>query len=42
MQWTPLHHAASEGHNEVVGSLISAGAETEARTEVSCYLPHLQ
>ena len=32
---TPLHHAAYKGHTEVVGVLVSAGADIEARTEVS-------
>ncbi|MCY3929946.1 MAG: ankyrin repeat domain-containing protein [Acidobacteria bacterium] len=30
-----MHLAAQEGHSEIVDILLSAGANTEARTEVS-------
>jgi ankyrin repeat protein len=32
--WTPLHHACSEGHAEVVTVLLSAGARIEAQRQV--------
>ena len=34
-QWTPLHKAANNGHNEIVRVLISAGADVESREAVS-------
>jgi ankyrin repeat protein len=32
--FTPLHHACSEGHAEVVTVLLSAGARIEAQNQV--------
>jgi ankyrin repeat protein len=32
--WTPLHHACSEGHAEVVTVLLAAGAQVDAEDEV--------
>jgi ankyrin repeat protein len=32
--WTSLHHACERGHVEVVTVLLSAGARTEAQTQV--------
>ena len=33
--WTPLHHAASNGHEGVVQVVIAAGADKNARDSVS-------
>jgi ankyrin repeat protein len=32
--WTPLHHACSRGHVEVVTVLLAAGAQVDAEDQV--------
>ncbi len=34
-EWTPLHAASYNGHAEVVGALLTKGADAEAKTNVS-------
>ena len=34
-QWTPLHHASSSGHVDVVKLLLTQGAEIDSKNEVS-------
>ena len=33
---TPLHRAASRGHDDIMDALITAGAEVDATNNVSC------
>ena len=35
---TPLHHAASQGHTEVVQLLIQSGATLDALNKVTVYI----
>ena len=34
--WTPLHHATSRGHDDIMDALLTAGAKVDATNDVSC------